>query len=46
MLGWPPKVIWLLLGNCSTSEIEQAWQEERAIHDFEADPHSGTLVIR
>jgi predicted nuclease of predicted toxin-antitoxin system len=45
--GTPPKVLWLLLGNCKTSEIEAAIRcELAAIQQFEADPNAGTLVIR
>src|SRR5262245_15776009 len=45
--GFPPKVIWLLLGNCSTSTVESAIRaEHQAIQAFEADAGTGTLVIR
>ena len=45
--GTPPKVIWLLLGNCSTADVEAALRAElAAIAAFELDPAAGTLVIR
>jgi predicted nuclease of predicted toxin-antitoxin system len=43
----PPKVIWLLLGNCSTAEVETAIRSElEAIRRLEADPELSTLIIR
>ncbi|HEY2413646.1 MAG TPA: DUF5615 family PIN-like protein [Pirellulaceae bacterium] len=45
--GSPPKVIWLLLGNCSTAAVEEAIRSElEAIRRLEDDPELGTLVIR
>ncbi len=46
VLGTPPKIIWLRLGNCTTQMIEQAlraaWDE---IVVFEADPVAGLLLV-
>jgi len=45
--GFPPKVIWLLLGNCSTQVAEDAIRAEFiAIDAFGQDLTVGTLVIR
>jgi predicted nuclease of predicted toxin-antitoxin system len=45
--GFPPKVIWLLLGNCSTQMVEDALRaESETIVTLENDPNMGTLVIR
>jgi predicted nuclease of predicted toxin-antitoxin system len=45
--GAPPKVIWLRMGNCTTTEIEVALRDaHRAIEAFDSDPIAGTLVIR
>jgi predicted nuclease of predicted toxin-antitoxin system len=40
--GFPPKVIWLQLGNCTTSDLENALRRHHiAIQDFAADPTLG-----
>lgn len=42
LLGAPPKVIWIQLGNCSTTEIEQLLRNHfNVIQDFVSD-----LVLR
>ena len=44
--GWPPKVIWLQLGSCTTSQVEAAFRTRIAdITAFENDPAAGTLVL-
>jgi predicted nuclease of predicted toxin-antitoxin system len=44
--GFPPKVIWLQLGNCTTHDLEAALRRNhRAIADFASDPTVGVLVI-
>ena len=44
--GSPPKVIWLQLGNCSTSQVEAVFRARFAdIEAFEKDPSVGTLVL-
>lgn len=44
--GFPPKVIWLRLGNCTTNRIEQAlrthWQ---AITDLDDDTSLGIIAL-
>ena len=46
MRGSPPKVIWLLLGNCTTAQVESAFRARFAdIEAFEKDPSIGTLVL-
>ena len=46
LLGFPPKVIWIRRGNCSTAEIESILREHRA--DFaalESDEIIGILTL-
>lgn len=44
--GFPPKVIWLQIGNCTTAELETLLRRHAvAIHDFLADTTVGTLVL-
>src|SRR5438132_13157735 len=39
LLGSPPKVIWLRVGNCPTSRIEKLIRNRSVeVHTFEADP--------
>lgn len=44
--GSPPKVVWLLLGNCKTARVEAAFRGR--VDDllaFDADPDAGTLAL-
>lgn len=44
--GWPPKVIWLRIGNCSTALVEEqlrGWADE--IRKFGRDQETAMLVI-
>jgi predicted nuclease of predicted toxin-antitoxin system len=44
--GFPPKVIWLHLGNCSTSDVERTLRDGYgAIEAFANDPTSGVLEL-
>jgi predicted nuclease of predicted toxin-antitoxin system len=44
--GTPPKVIWLLLGNCTTAQVEAVFRRRFAdIDAFEKDPAVGTLAL-
>jgi predicted nuclease of predicted toxin-antitoxin system len=44
--GFPPKVIWLRLGNCTTSQIESALRGHRQdIEAFSADSELWVLAI-
>ncbi len=46
LLGFPPKVIWVRLGNCTTAQIENALRAYLTqIHHFELDQESSFLVI-
>ena len=46
LFGAPPKVIWLALGNCSTSEIERRLRRHRQeIETFVTEPDTTLLVI-
>jgi predicted nuclease of predicted toxin-antitoxin system len=45
--GFPPKIIWLQLGNCTTTQIESALRARSSqIQSFETDPNAGTFVLR
>ena len=44
--GFPPKVIWVRLGNCSTAQIEAVLRShEREISAFLADPVAAFLAL-
>lgn len=44
--GCPPKVLWLLLGNCTTRQVEALLRARLAdIQAFEADPTAGVLAL-
>ena len=44
--GSPPRVIWLQLGNCTTSQVEAVFRARIAdIEAFEKDASVGTLVL-
>lgn len=46
VFGHPPKVIWLRLGNCSTSDIEGVLrQQEAAVAVFLADATASLLTL-
>ena len=46
LLGHPPKVIWIRLGNCTTSDIESALRaHQEQIEAFDADDQLGVLAI-
>ena len=46
LLGFPPKVIWIRRGNCSTSDIEQLLRENRAtIELLVQDVESNILTL-
>ena len=44
--GFPPKLLWLRLGNCTTRQIEEAIRRnDVAIQALDADPHQGILTL-
>ncbi len=44
--GTPPKVLWLLIGNCTTAEMEAELRVYRDdILAFDADATAGVLTI-
>lgn len=46
VLGYPPKVIWVKLGNCSTQAVEQILREHREeVQRFAADAAATFLVL-
>jgi predicted nuclease of predicted toxin-antitoxin system len=45
--GFPPKVIWLLLGNCKTAQVAAVLRSNHAtIEAFYLDPNLGTISVR
>jgi len=46
LLGFPPKVVWMRRGNCSTAEIESILRRHHgAVTDIEKDTEAGVLTI-
>ncbi len=46
VLGFPPKVVWLKLGNCSTGAIEQLLRSHLGdVKAFEADETATFLIL-
>jgi predicted nuclease of predicted toxin-antitoxin system len=46
LLGHPPKVIWLAIGNCTTDDVVALLrQHAAAIRDFDANPAASLMVI-
>jgi len=44
--GFPPKVIWIRRGNCSTSDIESLFREHRdLIFAFDLDQQAAVLQL-
>lgn len=44
--GFPPKIIWIRRGNCSTQDIETILRENySAIESLSADPDTGILTL-
>ena len=45
-MGFPPKVLWVRKGNCSTREIEEILRRDvELVADFEQDDDLGLLVL-
>jgi len=46
LLGAPPKVVWLRVGNCPTGKVEKLLRDHSVeLHTFEADPKQSLLVL-
>ena len=46
MLGFPPKIIWVTLGNCTTLKIEASLRNNfPQIEAFGKDPELGTFLV-
>ena len=46
LLGYPPKVVWVRLGNCSTSDVEGLLRKHfAAIEAFAADDYASFLTL-
>jgi len=44
--GFPPKIIWLRLGNCTTGDVERVLRRsQEAIATFVSDPSLGVLEL-
>jgi predicted nuclease of predicted toxin-antitoxin system len=44
--GFPPKVIWIRRGNCTTTDLEQLLREHhKQINALDADPLNGVLTL-
>lgn len=47
LYGWPPKVLWLRFGNCSTDRIEELVNNHQSvILGFGVDPVQSILVLQ
>lgn len=47
VLGYPPKIIWITRGNCSTDQIAKLLRANEArISELHSDPEAGFLVVR
>jgi len=45
--GFPPKVLWLRLGDCTTKQVESTLRTNRAlIEQWMADPNIGSLSLK
>lgn len=45
--GFPPKILWLLIGNCTTKQVEDLLRASHvSIEEFERDTDIGTLCLR
>ena len=46
LLGYPPKVVWVRLGNCSTADVEELLRKHfDAIQAFAADDYASFLTL-
>lgn len=46
LFGFPPKVIWICRGNCSTLKIEEMFRQNHSqILTFDADTDLGFLIL-
>lgn len=46
VFGYPPKVVWIRLGNCSTSDVENLLRREfSSLEKFHEDEYSSFLAI-
>ena len=46
LLGFPPKVLWLRLGNCTTDQVEALLRlHADLIQEFGMDPATGILLL-
>jgi predicted nuclease of predicted toxin-antitoxin system len=46
VFGFPPKLIWVRLGNCSTSDVEKLLRKHvQVMKRFHADPEASFLTL-
>jgi predicted nuclease of predicted toxin-antitoxin system len=44
--GFPPKIVWIRRGNCTTTDLEQLLRDHyRQIETWDADPLNGVLTL-
>lgn len=44
--GFPPKIVWLTLGNCSTREVKESLLESASeLEAFVDDPNQSTMIL-
>lgn len=45
--GFPPKIIWIRAGNCTTAEIEELIRSHyETIQQLQEDPNAGILLLQ
>lgn len=46
LLGYPPKIVWIRRGNCSTREIERILRDHaEALRELDEDKNAGILSL-
>lgn len=46
LLGYPPKIVWVRLGNCSTNAMEQLLRDHAPdVQQFAADTEATFLIL-
>jgi len=46
LFGYPPKVVWIRLGNCSTSDVEKLLRQEyETVESFNKDNYASFLTL-
>lgn len=46
LMGYPPKIVWIRVGNCLTSAVADLLRKHyTALHVFEADPAAAFIAL-